>query len=110
MSRLAPIAQRVIHKSQSAFLKGRNILEGLVALQEIVHELKKNKKAAILLKLDFEKAYNRVNWECIREVLLRKGFESGFAHRLMQLVSGGQTAVSINKEVGNFFRNKTGLR
>ena len=28
----------------------------------------------------------------------------------MQLVSGGQTAIAVNGEVGNFFRNKCGLR
>ncbi|KAE8804650.1 Hydroxyisourate hydrolase [Hordeum vulgare] len=60
--------------------------------------------------MDFEKAYDRVNSEFIREVLIRKGFESGFVHRIMHLVSGGQTTVSINREVGNFFRNKHGLR
>ncbi|KAE8813175.1 Hydroxyisourate hydrolase [Hordeum vulgare] len=41
---------------------------------------------------------------------LLKGFESGFVHRIMHLVSGGQTAVSTNGEVGNFFDNKLGLR
>ena len=109
-TRLAPVAQRDLNHSQSGFLKGRNILEGLVVLQEIVHELKRTRQPAVLLKLDFEKAYDRVNWEFIREVLTRKGFESGFVHRIMHLVSGGQTAVSINGEVGNFFRNKRGLR
>lgn len=61
-TRLAPIAQRVINRSQSAFLKGHNILEGPVVLQEIIHELKRTKQQVVLLKLDFEKAYDRVNW------------------------------------------------
>ena len=41
---------------------------------------------------------------------MSKVFESGFVHHVMQLVSGGQTIVSINGEVGNFFRNKRRLR
>jgi hypothetical protein len=41
-------------------------------------------------------------------VLLRKGFEPAFVHRIMQLVSGGQTAISINGEVCPYFRNKRG--
>ena len=43
-------------------------------------------------------------------MLTRKGFESGFIHRILQLVQGGQTAISINGEIGSFFRNKRGVR
>jgi hypothetical protein len=96
--RLAPIAHRVISTSQSAFIKGRLIHEGALALHEIVHELKVKKTRAVILKLDFEKAYDRVSWAFLRDVLIRKGFESGVVHRLMQLVTGGQTAISINGE------------
>ena len=45
-----------------------------------------------------------------REVLLHKGFDPGWVHRVMGLVSGGQTAITINGEVGNFFRNGRGVR
>ncbi|KAE8796749.1 Hydroxyisourate hydrolase [Hordeum vulgare] len=109
-TRLAPIAQRVILQSETAFLKGLNILEGPIALLEIVHELKRTKRNGVLLKLDFEKAYDQVNWEFIREMLLKKGFEAGFSHRIMHLVSCGQRAVMINSEVGKFFRKRRGLR
>ena len=94
------MAQRVILKSQTAFLKGRNILEGSIVLGEIVHELKRTKWKGILLKLDFEKAYDRVNWEFIREVFLKKGFEAGLVHQIMHLISCGKTAVTINREMG----------
>jgi flagellar motility protein MotE (MotC chaperone) len=43
------------------FIKGRFILDGALALMEIVHELKPKKLGGILLKLDFERAYDRVN-------------------------------------------------
>jgi hypothetical protein len=91
-------------------MKGRFIQDGPLALHEIIHELKSKKLLAILLKLDFEKAYDRVNWQFLREVLLRKGFDPAYVHRIMQLVSGGQTAISINGEVGPYFRNKRGVR
>jgi hypothetical protein len=51
-----------------------------------------------------------VNSEFLREVLTRNGFLSGMVHRLMQLVSGGQTAININSEVGPFFTNALGVR
>jgi hypothetical protein len=79
-----------------------------LALHEIIHELKSKNLPAVLLKLDFEKAYDRVNWQFLREVLLRKGFDPAYVHRIMH--SGGQTAISINGEVGPYFRNKRGVR
>ena len=109
-SRLAPVAQRVIHKSQTTFLKGRNILEGPIALTEIIHELKRTRGQGVILKLDFEKAYDRVNWEFVREVLLKKGFEAGFVHRIMHLISSGNTSIIVNGDMGKFFRNRKGLR
>jgi hypothetical protein len=108
--RLSPVAHRVISQAQTAFIKGRFIQDGPLALHEIIHELKSKKMQVVLLKLDFAKAYDRVNWDFLKEVLLRKGFNPGFVHRMMQLVCGGQTAISINGEVGPYFCNKRGVR
>jgi hypothetical protein len=74
----------VISPSQTAFIKGRFIQDGPLALHEIIHELKSKNLPAILLKLDFEKAYDRVNWQFLREVLLRKGFDPAYVHIIMQ--------------------------
>ena len=108
--RLSPIAHRTISRTQSAFIRGRHIHEGVISLQEIVHEVKSRKLGGVFLKLDFEKAYDRVKWPFLREVLLRKGFDPGWVHRALGMVSGGQTAININGEVGCFFRNGRGVR
>jgi hypothetical protein len=108
--RLSPVAHRNISPAQLAFIKGRFIQDSPLALHEIIHELKSKKLPAVLLKLDFEKAYDRVSWDFLREVLLRKGFKPALVHHIMHLVSGGQTAISINGEVGPYFRNKRGVR
>jgi hypothetical protein len=108
--RLTPIAHRMISFAQTTFIKGRQILDGALALHEILNEMHVSHQPAIILKLDFEKAYDQMNWAFLRTVLTRKGFESGNIHRLMNLVSGGQTAICINGEVGPFFRNKRGVR
>jgi hypothetical protein len=108
--RLSLVAHRIISTSQTVFIKGRHIQDGPLALHEIIHELKSKKLLAVLLKLDFEKSYDRVNCLFLKEVLLRKGFDSAYVHRIMQLVSGGQTAISINGETGPYFRNKRGVR
>jgi hypothetical protein len=99
----------MISFAQTAFIKGRQILDGALALHEILDELHVSQQPLVILKLDFEKAYDRVNWAFLRTVLTRKGFESGNIHWLMQLVSGGQTIICINGETGPFFRNKRGV-
>jgi hypothetical protein len=87
--RFSPIAHSTISHTQYAFIKGRHILEGIVSLQEIIHETKSKKLTGVFLKLDFEKVYDRVDWKFLREALLWKGFDPGWVHRVMSLVSGG---------------------
>jgi hypothetical protein len=47
--RLGPIAQKIVDRSQTAFIKGRFILEGVLCLNDIIHELKKKKLPAVIL-------------------------------------------------------------
>jgi hypothetical protein len=72
--RLAPLSHRMIDRSRTAFIRGRCLHEGVLALHEIAHELKVKRLGGLFLKLDFEKAYDRVNWDILQEVLLRNGF------------------------------------
>ena len=37
-------------------------MNSVMALHEILHETKRNKEVGVVLKLDFEKAYDKVNW------------------------------------------------
>jgi hypothetical protein len=104
-TKVDPIADRIISPNQTTFIKARLIIDGVLALHEVIHELKVMKLGGILLKLDFEKAYDRVNWDLLTEVLCRKGFDPGVVHRLNQLVRNGKTAISINGEIGPLFQN-----
>lgn len=54
-SRLSPVAHRVISSSQAAFIKGHFILDGILSLHEIVHNLRSRGTRNLILKLDFEK-------------------------------------------------------
>ena len=71
---LTKIAHRVIRPSQTTFLPGRNIMEGAVILHETLHELHKKKQNGMVFKIDFEKAYDKVRWDFMQQVLRMKGF------------------------------------
>jgi hypothetical protein len=55
-------------------MRGRNILEGVIILHESIHELQSKKIDGIILKLDFEKAYDKVNWKFLQQAMRMKGF------------------------------------
>lgn len=52
-NKLRVIADKIINDSQSVFIKGRNILDRVVALHEIVHGIRSSKRKGVILKLDF---------------------------------------------------------
>ena len=74
-TRAALIAPRIHHPNQSAFTKGRYILDGILALHEIIHEVKSKHLRAVFFKIDFHKAYDTIHWSFLREVLLKRGFD-----------------------------------
>lgn len=43
-----------------------------MAAQEIIHMTKSNMIKGYLLKLDFEKIYDVVNWHCLLEIVERE--------------------------------------
>lgn len=60
-TRLKRVLNGVIDLNQSAFLPGRNILDGVVIINEVVDYARQAKKKCLIFKLDFEKAYDSVN-------------------------------------------------
>jgi hypothetical protein len=55
-------------------MQGRNILDGVAILYEIVHELHSNKLNGVILKIYFEKAYDKVKWSFLQQTIRIKGF------------------------------------
>jgi hypothetical protein len=59
--RLSKVMNSIISASQSAFLKGRHLVDGVLVVNEVVDLAKKAKRECLILKVDFEKAYDSVN-------------------------------------------------
>jgi len=69
MLRMEKSMSKIISKSQNAFIKGRNIMDGVMSLHEILHDTKVRKKEGLVLKLEFEKAYDKINWKFLMNCL-----------------------------------------
>ena len=87
--RLSPIVQRIVAPTQTAFIKGRYILESVVVTHEIVHSVNKSGEQGIVLKLDYEKAYDRVNWTFLFDMLQARKFNPMVIDWIRKIVVGG---------------------
>lgn len=53
---------------------GRQILDGIIVLNEMIDEAKKKKLQRIFFKVDFEKAYNSIDWDYLEEMMIEDKF------------------------------------
>jgi hypothetical protein len=65
-NRISTIAEKIVRPTQTTFMPGRHILEGVVILHETIHELHRKKMDGVLLKLDFQKACDKVKWSFLQ--------------------------------------------
>jgi hypothetical protein len=74
-NRLAKAMSPLIAHTQSAFIKGRNLVDGVLVVNEVVDLAKKSGKECLIFKVDFEKAYDSVEWSFLEYMLRRFGFD-----------------------------------
>jgi len=108
--RLNSVADHVIRSTQTTFMKGGNILDGVAILHETVHEMHRKKLSGVILKIDFEKAYDKVKWSFLQQTLKMKGFSEKWRGWIQDFVTGGSVAIKVNNDVGHYFQTKKGLR
>jgi hypothetical protein len=108
--RLVPVAAKLIGAEQTTFIKGRNIMTGVMAVHEILHETKRRKEIGAILKLDFEKAYDKVSWRFLMECLKLRGFSEKWCSWIHQILVGGSVCVKVNDQLGQYFVGHKGVR
>ena len=88
MSRLRPLLNRLVDLAQVTFVPNRWITENMVLAHEIVHSFKqmKKKKGFLGIKLDFQKAYDRMEWSFLIRVIKAFGFSEKFSNLICQCI------------------------
>src|SRR5215216_2348583 len=109
-NRLTQIAHSVVQPSQSAFMQDRNILEGVVVLHEMLHEIHTKKLDGVVFKVDFEKAYDKVKWSFLQQALRMKGFDQVWRDQVDSLTQKGSVGIRVNDDIGHYFQTHKGLR
>jgi Reverse transcriptase (RNA-dependent DNA polymerase) len=75
-SRLHSVLDRLIGVNQHAFLKSWNIMNNVITAHEILHSVKQSKEPGLLLKLDFEKTFDNIDWSYLLSTFKQRGFSS----------------------------------
>jgi hypothetical protein len=90
---LEKVCHRIIAKEQSTFIRGRYILDSVVVAPEVVHSIHKSKIPRVILKLDYEKAYDRMNLDFLLEILRLRSFGETWIGWIKSIILGGSVSV-----------------
>lgn len=86
--RLSKVIDSLIDDSQSAYIKGRLIGGNIVTAHKLLHQVRLTKQKGIFFKLDFEKAFDKVHWDFLLEVLTAIGFGPLFISWITNILQG----------------------
>lgn len=102
----------LIGPAQSSFIPRRLSTDNIVIVQEVMHSMrrKQGKKGWMLLKLDLEKAYDRVRWDFLEDTLQAMGIPESWIGWIMKCVMGCSMNLLWNGEKTEAFQSSRGLR
>ena len=112
-NRLKLFIPDIISPTQNAFVEGRLIQDNIGIAHELFHFLKTRKakyKFELGIKLDMHKAYDRVEWDFLLEVMEKLGFDNRWRSLLLGCISSINFAILLNGEPGQKFAPSRGLR
>jgi hypothetical protein len=103
-NRLRGVIGSVVSESQSAFVKNRQILDIILIANEAVDEACKSKKDLMMFKVDFEKAYDSVDWGYLDSVMGRMSFPVLWRKWIRECVCTATASVLVNGSPTRSFR------
>ena len=108
--RLRGVLHETIHSTQGAFVQGRQILNAVPIANEIADEKRQSGEEGLVFKLDFEKAYNHVNWYFLDHVLEKKEFSPKWRTWMRGCLSSVSYAILVNRNAKGWVKVSRGLR
>lgn len=112
INRIKPLLPMLISNTQASFVPGRQITDNIVIVQEVIHTMrrKQGNKGLMAIKIDFEKAYDRLRWTFIRDTLLQMNIPLLLVNVIMECVTSASLKVLWNGEPSQSFKPSRGIR
>ncbi|GJS37666.1 RNA-directed DNA polymerase, eukaryota [Tanacetum coccineum] len=109
-NRLATVISSIIGHNQSAFIARRQIMDDCLIANEIVCIASIKEHKLLLFKVDFEKAFDNVNWKFLMDIMEQMGFGRKWRKWTISCISSASISVLINGSPSKEFVMERGLR
>jgi hypothetical protein len=109
-ARLQSVIKLLVDEDQSGFVKSRCIADNFMYAMDLVQTCRKRKRKAMILKLDFSKAFDTVSWDALFSILQVRGFDDTWIMWMKELLCTAKTAILLNGIPGKWIDIKRGLR
>lgn len=89
----------IISDTQSAFIQGRLIIDNILIGHEYINAIKNHRhinKDMAALKIDLNKAYDRVERPYLKEIMIKLGFDVSWVNLIMNCISTASFSVLAN--------------
>ena len=109
-SRMKGVLPDLISHEQTGYLKGRYIGENIRLILDLINYCQTDSVPGALLFLDFEKAFDCLDWKFLNNALLFFNFGNDFCTWIRILYCNMSTCVLNNGFATNYFRVTRGVR
>jgi hypothetical protein len=93
----------IIRPNQTGFVEGMSIIDNTFMAQETVEWVEESKQDFVLLLLNFEKAFDKIEWGFIFTALSKLGFSVTWVHWVKTLYFEASSAIRVNGTIGPNF-------
>jgi len=94
--RVKKVIDKGIDVLQSTFLSQRGILDIVLVANEVVDELKRKKGSGMIIKLDYEKAYDSISWDFLFYMMDKLGFCRKWIEWIRVCIESSSISVLVN--------------
>ena len=85
-TRLQHQIQALVDTDQTGFIRGRSISENFIYATELIQCCHRRRRPTIVLKLDFAKALDSVNWCNLMKIMQARGFPPLWLHWMLEIL------------------------